>query len=315
MSSVVITGASRGIGRFAAQYLAIHPSHTHMVLLNRRTPVGLVDELRATGVDVSVIRVDLSSVRSVAQATDEAADAVRSGRIPPIRTLVCNAGVQHTTALTETVDGLEETFAVNVLANHLLLSGLRAHLTSQARVVVTVSDTHFGDLRHNLGMVSGPRWRPVETLARVGAFPNAGSVRAGRTAYSTSKLAAIHLVHEHARRFPDGPTVLAFNPGFVPGTDLAHDADALSRFAMRRVMPALTLTPLATSPARAGRLLADAASGATAAPSGAYIDRDRAAPSSPESYDPGREHQAWAAIETLIAEACNRPAASDPPRT
>lgn len=311
MSSVVITGASRGIGRFAAKHLAGHRLHPHMVLLNRGAPAGgLVEELRAAGSDVSVLQADLSSMTSVADAADELIEAVVSGRLPPIAALVCNAGVQHTNATTETVEGLEATIAVNVLANHLLLSRLRRHLSPEARVVVTVSDTHFGDLRHNLTMVPGPRWQPAETLARIGAFPDPGSVAAGRTAYSTSKLAAIHLVHEHARRFPSGPSILAFNPGLVPGTDLGRDADALSRFVMRRVMPVLRLTPLATSPARAGRLLADAALGGIAAPSGAYIDRDRLARSSPESYDPPREREAWEAVETIIADALDRPAPS-----
>lgn len=225
--------------------------------------------------------------------------------------LVCNAGVQHTNALTETVDGFEETFAVNVLANHVLMRRLQDHLHPQARVVVTVSDTHFGDLRHNLGMVPGPSWRPVETLARVGAFPDPGSTTAGRTAYSTSKLAAIYLVHEYARRFPAAWTITGYNPGFVPGTDLARDADAVSRFAMRRVMPLLALTPLGTSIGRAGRFLADAVLGTAAAPSGAYIDRNRIAESSPESYDPQRERDAWEAVETLTAAFCRRPSNSD----
>lgn len=68
---------------------------------------------------------------------------------------------------------------------------------------------------------------------------------------------------------------------------------------MHRIMPLLTSTPLATSPAKAGRYLADAVLGGIDAPSGAYIDRNRVAPSSPESYDPPREQDTWTAAETL----------------
>lgn len=167
--------------------------------------------------------------------------------------------------------------------------------------MVTVSDTHFGDVRHNLGMVPGPRWQPVETLARVGAFSDPASTRAGRTAYSTSKLAAIYLIHEYARRLPATWTITGYNPGFVPGTDPARDADPVSRFAMRWIMPALTFTPLATSPDKAGCFLADAALGAVEALNGAYIDRDEVARSSPESYDPVREQDTWKAVEALTA--------------
>lgn len=250
--TVVMTGASRGIGRTAARRLLAGRPQTHLVLLSRTVPQALVDELRAAGGSVTVIRADLSSLRSVSEAADEVVELVHPGRLPPIGALVCNAGVQLTNALTETVDGFEATFAVNVLANHVLLRRLQGHLPPSARVVVTVSDTHFGDLRHNLGMVPGPQWHPVETLARAAAFPDPSGSTAGRAAYSTSKLAAIYLVHEYARRLPTGLTITSFNPGFVPGTDLARDADAISRFAMRRVMPLLTLTPLATSPAWQG---------------------------------------------------------------
>ncbi|WP_454295089.1 SDR family NAD(P)-dependent oxidoreductase [Salana multivorans] len=161
-----MTGASRGIGRVAARRLVREGSRAHLVLLNRGDSPDLVEELRAYGGAVSVVRTDLSRLRSVADAAAAVAERVREGMLPPIRTLVCNAGVQHTNALTETADGFESTFAVNVLANHVLVRGLQRHLHPRARVVLTVSDTHVGDLRHNLGMVPGPRWQPVQTLAR-----------------------------------------------------------------------------------------------------------------------------------------------------
>lgn len=300
--TLVMTGASRGIGRIAARQVLADQPQAHLVLLSRGESRDLVDELQAIGGKrVSVVRTDLSSLQSVADAADVVIAQVSSGVLPPIRALACNAGVQHTNALTETIDGYESTFAVNVLANHVLVRKLQNHPHPDARIVVTVSDTHFGDFRHNLGMVPGPSWQPVERLACVGAFPNPENTTAGRTAYSTSKLAAIYLVHEYARRFPAEWTVTGYNPGFVPGTDLARDADAVSRFAMRWIMPLLTLTPLATSPARAGQFLADTVLGTVAAPSGAYIDRDQLAESSPASYDPRRERETWEALEALTA--------------
>lgn len=300
--TIVMTGASRGIGRIAAEHLLKARTRTHLVLLARSETRGLEGELRATGGPVSIIRADLTDLRSVAEAAGNVAARVDAGELPPVRAVVCNAGVQHTNALTETADGFEATFAVNVLAHHVLLRGLQGHLHRGARVVITVSDTHFGDLRHNLAMVPGPRWQPAETLARVGAFPRPGSTTAGRTAYSTSKLAAIYLVHEYGRRLSAGSTIVGYNPGFVPGTDLARDAGALSRFAMRRIMPLLALTPLATSPGKAGRYLADAALGKLPAPSGSYVDRDHVARSSVESYNQGRERETWEAVEALTTQ-------------
>ncbi|WP_222120624.1 short-chain dehydrogenase [Paenarthrobacter nicotinovorans] len=248
-----------------------------------------------------MIRADLASMSSTAKAAAEVAERLEAGLLPPLRALICNAGIQYTNGLTETVDGFEATFAVNVLAPHVLVRGLHDRLQAPATVVLTVSDTHFGDFRHNLGMVPGPRWLPPDLLARAGSFSNSASATAGRTAYSTSKLAAIYLMHEYARRIPVGVAVMGYNPGFVPGTDLARDAGSFSRFAMRRIMPLLTATPLATTPARAGRHLADVALGAIQASSGAYIDRNHVAQSSPESYNLEREQDTWNAVERLTA--------------
>jgi hypothetical protein len=51
-----------------------------------------------------------------------------------------------------------------------------------ARITLTVSGTHFGDLRHNLGLVPGPAQRDPEVLAAPGVFEKPRSTAAGRTA-------------------------------------------------------------------------------------------------------------------------------------
>lgn len=132
--------------------------------------------------------------------------------------------------------------------------------------------------------------------------------RSGRTPYSTSKPATLYLVHAYARLLPAGIDAVAYNPGFVPGTGLARDAGPVARFAMRRVLPAPTLTPLALSPGAAGRRLADVVLGTTPAPSGSYVDRGRAARSSEESYDPGREAALLETLDGLTAPRTGRTA-------
>ncbi|WP_039799884.1 SDR family NAD(P)-dependent oxidoreductase [Nocardia araoensis] len=301
-STIVMTGASRGIGRVAAERILRAAPRTHLVVAARgSTGARLAAELGADGHRVSHVPVDLGALDSVRSAAEEIRDGLDRGELPPLHGFVGNAGMQYTNALTEGPDGFESTFTVNVLANHLFVRLLADHFRTPARIVITVSDTHFGDFRHNLGMVPGPVWQSPDVLARTGAFPEPRSTAAGRTAYSTSKLAAIYLVHEYARRLPDGIDVVGFNPGFVPGTDLARNAGPVSRFAMRRILPVATLTPFATSRAAAGRHLADVVLGATDAPTGSYVDRDRVARSSEESYDPRRETELWDAVERLIA--------------
>lgn len=303
-STIVMTGASRGIGRVAAERILRGAPDVHLVVAARASVGGqLAAELAAGGRAVSHVAVDLGSLDSVRSAADEIGGLLDNGVLPPLRGFVGNAGIQYTNALTNGPDGFESTFAVNVLANHLFVRLLEHRSVGPARIVITVSDTHFGDFRHNMGMVPGPAWQSPDVLARPGAFAEPDTTAAGRTAYSTSKLAAIYLVHEYARRLPTGIDAIAYNPGFVPGTDLARSADLFSRFAMRRILPALTLTPLATSRTTAGQYLADIVLGTTAAPTGSYVDRNHVARSSDESYDPQREAELWAAVERFTAAA------------
>ncbi len=70
---------------------------------------------------------------------------------------------------------------------------------------------------------------------------------------------------------------------------------------MRRILPAMALTPFATGRDTAGRCLADVVLGRTQAPTGSYVDRGRADRSSDESYDPRREAELWEAAERFTA--------------
>lgn len=300
--TIVMTGASRGIGRVAAEHILRRSPDAHLLVVARRSSgARLAAELATGGHTVSHVSADLGSLQSVRSAAAGIRDRLKDGGLPPLRGFVGNAGVQYTNALTESPDGFESTFAINVLANHLFVRLLQDCFTAPARIVISVSDTHFGDFKHNLGMVPGPVWKSPDVLARTGAFPRPDTAAAGRTAYSTSKLAAIYLVHEYARRLPAGIDVVAYNPGFVPGTDLARDAGPVSRFAMRRVLPVTVLTPFATTRGTAGRHLADVVLGTTKAPTGSYVDRGREARSSEESYDPRREGELWDAAERFTS--------------
>lgn len=207
---------------------------------------GLAAELsaggRAGGHTVSHVSADLESLGSVRSAAAEICERLERGDLPPLRGFVGNAGIQYTNALTEGPDGFESTFAINVLADHLFVRLLQDRFVAPARIVITAGDTHFGDFKHNVGMVPGPAWRSPGVLARPGAFPDPDTAAGGRTAYSTSKPAAIYPVHEYARRLPAGsgsatvvsrslfgpkgcltsparPPSAVGAPGFVPGVD------------------------------------------------------------------------------------------------
>ncbi|MFD5968390.1 hypothetical protein ACFWGR_19565 [Streptomyces sp. NPDC060311] len=112
-----------------------------------------------------------SRLGSVRRAATEIRDRLDRGDLPPLHGFVGNAGIQYTNALTEGPDGLEARFTVNVLANHLFVRLLQDRFAAPARIVITVSDSHFGDFKHNMGMVPGPARKSPDALARTGAFP------------------------------------------------------------------------------------------------------------------------------------------------
>lgn len=289
--TIVMTGASRGIGAVAASKILGDDPGVHLVIVGRGSG--------PSSSRVTFVEADLADAAATRRAGRKVSALLDSGRVPPLDGIVGNAGIQYTNAITSTAEGFETTFAVNVVANHVLIDTLRMHLTSPSRIVITVSDTHFGDLRHNLGLVPAPAWTAPEVLARPGAFDDPDSTTAGRTAYSTSKLGAIYLVHAWSRLMPPGVDIVSFNPGFVPGTELARNADRLSQFVMKRVMPLLASTRIATSLAEAGAALADVVLGVVDTNTGDYVDRRRVVPSSNESYDPAREAELLHFLSTL----------------
>jgi NAD(P)-dependent dehydrogenase (short-subunit alcohol dehydrogenase family) len=302
-----MTGTSRGFGRIAAEQILREQPDVHLLVTARGNGgAALAAELaKVTGnPSVSSVSCDLASIASIRHAAAEIGDRLDIGDLPPLRGFVGNAGLQMTTRTQATENGIETTFAVNVLANYLFVRLLWDRFAAPSRIVVVGSDTHFGDLRHNMAMVPAPRWENVRALATPREGAKAETAREGRTAYSTSKLAVIYLVHALARRLPTGVDVYSFNPGYVPGTGLVRDAGPAIRFLSRTLLHGLTATPLALSPAAAGRQLAKAAVGSRPGDTGSYIDRRAVARSSTESYDHGREEELW----TTAAQLCELPA-------
>jgi NAD(P)-dependent dehydrogenase (short-subunit alcohol dehydrogenase family) len=298
--TIVMTGATRGIGRRAAESILRQAPDAVLVLLARG---GGAADLAESNPNVRVLDVDLAAPASIRTATDTLRRDLTSGALPPLTGVVANAGMQLPRSDSATEDGLETTFAVNVVANHVLVGGLRESLGLGARIVVTASDTHFGDFAHNMGLVPGPVWRDPDALVLPATDSAASTRAAGQTAYSTSKLAVIYWVHALARRLPDGVEIFSFNPGLVPGTGLARNFSAPGRFVFGRVMPLLVLTRFASTVATAGDNLAAALLDAVSSESGAYINGRRPERSSPESYDEDREETLWKTLERLAASA------------
>jgi NAD(P)-dependent dehydrogenase (short-subunit alcohol dehydrogenase family) len=128
VTTIVMTGATSGIGRVAAEHMLRVPG----VLLWHGARGAAPPDAHALPLDLK----RLASVRAFAQALGE-----RLGEIP-IDVLVLNAATQFPNDTERTEDEFETTFAVNHLAHYLLLRLLLPRLAEAATVVITTNDTH-----------------------------------------------------------------------------------------------------------------------------------------------------------------------------
>ncbi|HTT73334.1 MAG TPA: SDR family NAD(P)-dependent oxidoreductase, partial [Thermoplasmata archaeon] len=192
----VVTGATSGIGRILAERLAGLGYTTVVVGRGDARAAGAAGEIaRATGnTRVASIGVADLAVRSEA---NRVADEVER-RYPAVHLLVNNAGAFYARREV-TSEGLERTFALNVLAPYILTNRLVGALERGApsRVVQVASEAH--------------RAHRVDFDDLEGAREYRGYRQYGR-----SKLELILLTREFARRLDgSGVTVNAVHPGFI----------------------------------------------------------------------------------------------------
>jgi NAD(P)-dependent dehydrogenase (short-subunit alcohol dehydrogenase family) len=205
----------------------------------------------------------LASVRSFAAAVEEwLGEASLDG-------LVLNAGMQVGDIHQRTEDGFETTFAVNHLAHYLLLRLLMARLAFGATVVITTSNLH--DPATNA--IAPPLHADVEKLARgqLGHSTELHDSKAVMRAYATSKLCNLltaRALASSAFAQERGLRVIAFNPGFTPGTQLIRNHPLGFRLLFAVLVPILSRILRMNTLAGSGGFLADLALSRVTPPAG-----------------------------------------------
>ena len=200
--TIIITGASDGIGAAAARELSARGDTVVVVGRSPQKTAAVADELGVDHLVADFSRLD--DVRALAATILE--------RYPRIDVLANNAGgIMGERELT--VDGFEKTFQVNHLAPFLLTSLLSERLvSSRATVIATASVANrlYGHL-------------DLDDLGNERAYsPN--------KAYGDAKLANILFARELDRRFGDsGIASVSFHPGVVR-TGFATESTSPMRF-------------------------------------------------------------------------------------
>lgn len=201
--TVVITGASSGLGRESARALAATGAH---VVLAARNPEALAEadawvRAEVPSARTSTVLVDLASLASVRAAAAELADAV-----PRIDVLMNNAGVMFT-PFGRTADGFEMQFGTNHLGHFEWTRLLIPQLAEGARIVNLSSEGHrISDID-----LDDPNWERNE----YNKF----------RAYGAAKTANVLHAVELDRRLRDrNIRAFAVHPGIV-ATSLARHMD------------------------------------------------------------------------------------------
>jgi len=308
--TAVITGGNSGLGLECARALLQQQPAWHVVIAsrNRERSEAAVADLRGSGGTgtVDARALDLGSLADVRRFADTLLADLRGAALPPLRALVCNAGLQFTHR-TASADGFEATFAVNHLGHYLLTHRLVGALVPPARIVFVGSGTH--DPAERTGMPH-PNYRGARALADAAADGgDADPGRFGRRAYTTSKLCNVLFAYELSRRLrasglstPDAPiTVNAFDPGLMPGTGLGRDYPGWLKVVWNYVLPVLTILPKVHSARTSGRNLAWVVSDPSLEHTTAkYFRRREAIPSSKDSYDGALAHELWEESAPLV---------------
>jgi len=300
--TILITGASSGIGFETARKLAEEPART--LVLAGRNLTRLQDAIERIDREQShagllPMEVDLGSLASVRAF----AAALQQRNLPPLRAVICNAGVSLPTVTQRSEDGYELMFAVNHLGHFLLVNLLLAALQPPARILMVSSGTH--DLERTKGPMQPPRFQHADWLAFPDRDPGLqeDDRAAGGQAYATSKLCNIFFAYELDRRLkaaglstPERPVcVNAFAPGLVAGTGMGRYERPLMRFFWKTIMPMMSRRMQgARTPQEAGEALASLmVDPALHAVSGAYFDGCERSESSTESHDPAKALDLW----------------------
>jgi protochlorophyllide reductase len=280
---LVLTGASSGIGRDAAEKLVRAGHEVHVAC---RTVAKAEEAARATGAAKAWV-CDLADLDSVRRFSKEWGSK-------SIDVLCLNAGLAPGKGpIKRTSQGFEECVGTNHLGHfllaHLLLQRVEKSTGAEPpRVVVTASGVHDPD---SAGGGVGSKASLGDLKGLQAAVENAGQfdmVDGGEydydKAYKDSKLCNVLFTRELARRLADKKSSIVascFSPGLIPSTGLFRNQNQI--FASVFGFAAKNVLGIAATVGQGGDDLVNmaAGNGGSAANAGLFLATEQGKPGSP----------------------------------
>ncbi|CAN1796385.1 Protochlorophyllide reductase A, chloroplastic [Linum perenne] len=312
--TVVVTGASSGLGLAAAKALA-ETGKWHVVMACRDF-LKAERAAKSSGIsksDYTIMHLDLSSLESVRQFVN---NFRMSGM--PLDALVCNAAIYQPTAKepTFTADGFELSVGTNhlghFLLSRLLIDDLKQSDYPSKRLVIVGSITgntntlagnvppkaNLGDMR---GLAGKGRGLSSSTMIDGGKFD-------GAKAYKDSKVCNMLTMQEFHRRYHDetGITFSSLYPGCIATTGLFREHIPLFRLLFPPFQKYITKGYV--SEEEAGKRLAQVVADPSLTKSGVYWSWNKASASfqnqlSQEASDVKKARKVWEISEKLVGLA------------
>lgn len=274
--TILITGATNGIGKAAATKFAESAKSIAFTYRNEELAEDLKNEMQKINPNLSINSFFCDF--SVQDSIRECADKIKND-LKAIDLLINNAGVVNT-EYSETIDGIENTFAVNHLG-YFLFTNLLLDLVkkeSESRIINVSSAAHH--------FVKGMQWDDINYK---------DDFKMGLKAYGQSKLGNILFTKQLAKKLQkDGVTVNAIHPGGV-NTSLGNQNNSL----LGRVLK-IILKPFFRSPLKGANTIIYLAEIDGLSITGAYWVDGRVAKTSHYSKNEAEAEKLWRLSEKLV---------------
>ena len=274
--TILITGATNGIGKAAAINFAESAKSIAFTYRNEELAEDLKNEMQKINPNLSINSFFCDF--SVQDSIRECADKIKND-LKAIDLLINNAGVVNT-VYSETIDGIENTFAVNHLG-YFLFTNLLLDLVkkeSESRIINVSSAAHH--------FVKGMQWDDINYK---------DDFKMGLKAYGQSKLGNILFTKQLAKKLQkDGVTVNAIHPGGV-NTSLGNQNNSL----LGRVLK-IILKPFFRSPLKGANTIIYLAEIDGLSITGAYWVDGRVAKTSHYSKNEAEAEKLWRLSEKLV---------------